>query len=1047
MRRFRGALAVLPVLLLLSQSTPAADLRQAGDAPLHAVQFVDRMEGWAVGAEGIVWHSIDGGKSWERQPTGTRATLRALHFLTPYTGYVVGREEMPHGAGSIGIVLMTTDGGLKWSKVSDKQLPGLNAVRFFDERRGLVAGDGSDQFPTGVFVTTDGGASWHAAPGPRCPTWVACDFSDAQTGALAGAWSRLGTLREGVFTPADVDKLGGRSVLDVKLQGQRAIAVGQGGLVLVSRDSAGAKWAFADLRLPADVGACCDLRGVALRESKVWAVGRPGTLVFFSDDFGKRWEGLPTGQQVPLNAIQFIDDQNGWAVGELGTILGTTDGGQSWKVQRRGGQRAAVAFVHGRATGAPLDTVAAVGGDEGYLTTALLVATADPATAAPKLASEPYRWTAAQRRAGGAVGEALWQFPLPQFALSAARSDLMSVWDRAHGGRARALLLRQLVLELRLWQPEVVVTDFAGEPLETTLVEVLREAFDRAADGSAFPEQTAILKLPPWRAKKLYTRWDGPGSASVIVNGAEPRRRLDDAARDFAAPAWSLLTDQPVPLPAERSYRLLAASIPGAERHGDLMAGIALAAGGTARRMLPDAGPDPERVAEVEKSLRERRNLQALSQPDWTKLADTGALLAQIGPLLDKLPADQGASAALNLANQYARVGQWHLAREAYLLMVDRFPAHPLSADAYRWLARYHGSSEARRREELGQFLVVTKSEVKATGFASSRDTALPLGPGTSGEQSLTETVKERQRILLSDHAAARRWYQGALLIQPRLAAFGPMFANDPAIQFCLNSSRRQLGDLDAARFWNRRFLAQQRGEGDDPWRLAAAAELWLIERTGLPPKPVAYCRQAVAKPYLDGKLDDECWKDLTPLTLKPATGTLGEAYSAKAWLAYDAEYLYVAVQCAHPPDRYAPPVAKRERDADLRAYDRVSIMLDLDRDYQTYYHLQIDQRGALAEDCWGDRSWDPRWFVAHTSTKDGWIAETAIPLAELTGDGVSLNKAWACNIVRVLPGKGVQAWSLPADAQMRPEGMGLLMFSGEKVSAEPRKLPPLPDK
>src|SRR5262249_12779971 len=187
MSRFVRAILTAIAFILLTSLARAADLRQFGDAPLYAVQFVDRLEGWACGADGVVWHSIDGGKTWERQPTGTRATLRALHFLTPYTGFAVGREELPHG-GSVGVVRATSDGGSKWATLSDKQLPGLNAVKFFDEKRGLVAGDGSDQFPTGVFVTTDGGNSWHAAAGPRCPSWVACDFSDSQTGSLAGAW-------------------------------------------------------------------------------------------------------------------------------------------------------------------------------------------------------------------------------------------------------------------------------------------------------------------------------------------------------------------------------------------------------------------------------------------------------------------------------------------------------------------------------------------------------------------------------------------------------------------------------------------------------------------------------------------------------------------------------------------------------------------------------------------------------------------------------------------------------------------------------------------
>ena len=46
---------------------------------------------------------------------------------------------------------------------------------------------------------------------------------------------------------------------------------------------------------------------------------------------------------------------------------------------------------------------------------------------------------------------------------------------------------------------------------------------------------------------------------------------------------------------------------------------------------------------------------------------------------------------------------------------------------------------------------------------------------------------------------------------------------------------------------------------------------------------------------------------------------------------------------------------------------------VDLDRDYGSYFHFQVDQRGCVAEDCWGDRSWDPRWYVAATSDETGW--------------------------------------------------------------------------
>ena len=92
---------LLPALALLvatfTSPAQAGDLRYFEDASLHAVQFVDAQEGWAVGDEGVIWHTIDAGQHWERQPSGVRASLRALHFLDGFTGWVAGREELPGG--------------------------------------------------------------------------------------------------------------------------------------------------------------------------------------------------------------------------------------------------------------------------------------------------------------------------------------------------------------------------------------------------------------------------------------------------------------------------------------------------------------------------------------------------------------------------------------------------------------------------------------------------------------------------------------------------------------------------------------------------------------------------------------------------------------------------------------------------------------------------------------------------------------------------------------------------------------------------------------
>src|SRR5262245_56726262 len=110
-------------LFAIPVTVVAEDLPHFGDAALRTIQFADENEGWAAGDDGVVWHTINGGKTWERQPTGTRASIRCVHFLNPYSGWAVGRAELP-GGGSTGIVLTTADGGLEWSPASVNSVPG-----------------------------------------------------------------------------------------------------------------------------------------------------------------------------------------------------------------------------------------------------------------------------------------------------------------------------------------------------------------------------------------------------------------------------------------------------------------------------------------------------------------------------------------------------------------------------------------------------------------------------------------------------------------------------------------------------------------------------------------------------------------------------------------------------------------------------------------------------------------------------------------------------------------------------------------------------------
>ncbi|WP_020472747.1 YCF48-related protein [Zavarzinella formosa] len=1075
-------LALLPILFaILPCSAKANELPNHADAPLRGIQFVDENEGWAVGDDGLILHTIDAGKTWEHQHAGTRASLRAVHFLTPYSGWVVGRVELP-GGGSSGVVLSTSDGGLKWKVVNVNSVPGLNVVKFFDERTGMAAGDGGDSHPTGLFHTIDGGKTWRPVAGPRTPSWLAGDFSDAETGVVAGAWNRVAPFRDGSLGVADVDSLGGRNIRGLKLNGERAVAVGQGGLVMVSQNTAGVRWGFPDLKLPQELRASLDFNAVAVHGSHVWAVGRPGSVVFHSADNGLTWEMHKTGQPMPLNAIHFHDANTGWATGELGTIIVTTDGGKSWVVRRQGGMRAAVMFVHAKAEKTPWETISVLGGEEGYFATSFGLTCADPATltkrydtdaerlaaamkaADPARASDADRLNFGLRQCGGLGGEIGWQFPLAGFQENATASAILDAWDKRLGEKATTAMLRQMVLAFRIWKPEVIVTDAAGDDeLEKIVNAVVRKAFDVAADETVFPEQIKELGLEKWAGKKLFVTSAKADAIGAKVDIASPLPRIGGTGRDHAMSAVRLWGESNLQADSQ-SYRLVASRLKDGEGMGRIFEGVTLAPGGVARRPQPILTEQEEAYrASLQKAHEKKRNVELMVRGATGPLATPEQGLSQLADAVKDLPASDAGKALFTAGTSYVNAGRWPMAREAFLMLIDKYPGHPLSLDAARWMVKYQSSTEARRREELNQFIESTDIDFKLKDKPPQLNDFLPPGakkpmPVTPPRE--TEMIQATHRDTIDGMVNARGWYAGALELEARLAAHGDIYARDVPLNLCWSSARRQLGKAEESQRWLMRYVTETTPpvtsggtvRGSDPWRDCVLLESWLMNkaRSPQPPKSVSVCKMTPKRPYLDGKLDDDCWANALPMLMATTAGELGEEFgdresmakgrtqaetdnttlnTTRAAFSYDNEFMYVAVVCKHPAGMKKPKVETRTRDMDLSKHDRVSILIDLDRDYQTYYQLQIDQRGAVADDCWGDKTWNPRWFVAVNAEETGWTAEIAIPLSELSGDPITPGKLWAVNVVRTIPGKGIQAWSGPAGATPRPEGLGVMSF------------------
>lgn len=264
-----------------------------------------RAAGWAVGGNGLVIRSTDGGQSWTSSSPATN-TLNAVHFVSDQTGWAVGNG---------GIAIETTDGGDHWSQTS----PGsqnLNGVFFIDENHGWIVGDAGK-----VLRTTNGGVSWVTST----PTTVALYdvfFLDQNLGWAVGKGVVLRTTDGGALwshaSPSSATLRGVHFANSLA-----GCAVGNNGVVLRSADG-GLSWT-------SSTQTTSDLYAVQFVSASVaWAVGEAGAILHTTDG-GASWSTERQSSAI-LHSVHFIDDKNGWAVGTNGTLVQTADGGGHWYI-------------------------------------------------------------------------------------------------------------------------------------------------------------------------------------------------------------------------------------------------------------------------------------------------------------------------------------------------------------------------------------------------------------------------------------------------------------------------------------------------------------------------------------------------------------------------------------------------------------------------------------------------------------------------------------------------------------------------------------------
>ncbi len=289
---------------------------------LYDVKFVSALQGWAVGANGEILVTSDGGQVWSEQTSNSAAYLYSIFFIDENMGWVVG---------SNGTILHTTNGGINWVQQISGTTNNLYGLCFTDINNGLIVGE----YGT-ILKTENEGTTWFfSLSGTTSDLRDVC-FTDTYTGTIVGSnGTILQTIDGGqnwLFQNSGTqDNLSGVLFTDIN----HGWVISWEGEIFKTSD-AGDNWSISFIAPTWDwyTDICSsDANTITVAGS----FGFPGSQlqqrILRTTDAGETWNYQETGfLDIGLSGISFSDTDNGWVVGECGFILKTTDGGYIWEL-------------------------------------------------------------------------------------------------------------------------------------------------------------------------------------------------------------------------------------------------------------------------------------------------------------------------------------------------------------------------------------------------------------------------------------------------------------------------------------------------------------------------------------------------------------------------------------------------------------------------------------------------------------------------------------------------------------------------------------------
>lgn len=357
----------------------------AGYGHLNCVFFINDTLGWVGTQSGRIYRSTDAGATWTLMQSGQSASnyITAIQFVDENIGYA-----SCYGGGK---VLKSTDGGLTWTSIAPEPLVFIRDLHFFDALTGVAVGsaghvirttDGGDTWdfmPSNttynmvslavqgnnmvacgwwghVLRSTDGGLTWTEqifGPDHTTVTLTPSGFG------LMGSIGRIfRTTDFGATWTFFKDGTSSASINKISFVGTTGITANalrttDGGATWVNSGAGGGL----GVHMNADGNGCRGGGGgtfghtsdlfatnspgvgpdVAIRCT--WSLGGSTHLVgggavyggiYRTTNNGVTWSHVLNVGNITISDLWFVNELQGYAVGEYGDSYRTTDGGITW---------------------------------------------------------------------------------------------------------------------------------------------------------------------------------------------------------------------------------------------------------------------------------------------------------------------------------------------------------------------------------------------------------------------------------------------------------------------------------------------------------------------------------------------------------------------------------------------------------------------------------------------------------------------------------------------------------------------------------------------